>query len=123
MIVKHYLAIAERIDDKPWTVTFPSFPGLVATVFEFRDIARDAARVLAGAISNAQASPPAVEDGGPGPEDYPLDGFRDPRCFLIPVAAAGRETAPTMPEEIGGPAGPEPTRFGDWEQKGRATDF
>ena len=29
-----------------------------------------------------------------------------------------------MPEkEIGGPAGPEPTRYGDWEQKGRCTDF
>lgn len=26
-------------------------------------------------------------------------------------------------KEIGGPAGPEPTRFGDWEQKGRCTDF
>ena len=28
-----------------------------------------------------------------------------------------------MPVEIGGPAGPEPTRYGDWEQKGRCTDF
>nr|WP_226381450.1 DUF1674 domain-containing protein [Roseomonas ponticola] len=27
------------------------------------------------------------------------------------------------PKEIGGPKGPEPTRYGDWEQKGRATDF
>jgi hypothetical protein len=25
--------------------------------------------------------------------------------------------------EIGGPKGPEPTRFGDWEQKGRCSDF
>ena len=25
--------------------------------------------------------------------------------------------------EIGGPAGPEPTRYGDWEQKGRCSDF
>lgn len=25
--------------------------------------------------------------------------------------------------ESGGPAGPEPTRFGDWERKGRVTDF
>lgn len=28
-----------------------------------------------------------------------------------------------MPKEIGGPKGPEPTRYGDWEQKGRCTDF
>ena len=30
---------------------------------------------------------------------------------------------PPLPKEIGGPAGPEPTRYGDWEQKGRCTDF
>ena len=31
---------------------------------------------------------------------------------------------PQPPEkEFGGPAGPEPTRYGDWEQKGRCTDF
>lgn len=28
-----------------------------------------------------------------------------------------------MPEEKGGPAGPEPTRYGDWERKGLARDF
>jgi hypothetical protein len=26
-------------------------------------------------------------------------------------------------EEQGGPKGPEPTRFGDWERKGIAVDF
>ena len=26
-------------------------------------------------------------------------------------------------KEIGGPAGPEPTRYGDWERKGIASDF
>lgn len=25
--------------------------------------------------------------------------------------------------EVGGPVGPEPTRFGDWERKGRVSDF
>lgn len=28
-----------------------------------------------------------------------------------------------MPKEIGGPTGPEPTRYGDWEKNGRCTDF
>lgn len=27
------------------------------------------------------------------------------------------------PEEIGGPEGPDPVRYGDWERKGRAVDF
>jgi hypothetical protein len=30
---------------------------------------------------------------------------------------------PPLPKEIGGPKGPEPTRYGDWEVKGRCTDF
>ncbi|HJO98170.1 MAG TPA: DUF1674 domain-containing protein [Rhodospirillales bacterium] len=25
--------------------------------------------------------------------------------------------------ETGGPCGPEPTRYGDWERKGRCVDF
>jgi hypothetical protein len=29
---------------------------------------------------------------------------------------------PAVPE-IGGPKGPEPTRYGDWEKGGRCTDF
>ena len=29
----------------------------------------------------------------------------------------------TVIEEIGGPEGPEPTRYGDWEKKGRCIDF
>jgi hypothetical protein len=28
-----------------------------------------------------------------------------------------------MPKEIGGPQGPEPTRYGDWEINGRCVDF
>ncbi|TLZ27526.1 MAG: DUF1674 domain-containing protein [Gammaproteobacteria bacterium] len=27
------------------------------------------------------------------------------------------------PHELGGRAGPEPTRFGDWEKNGRCIDF
>lgn len=26
-------------------------------------------------------------------------------------------------KEVGGPSGPEPTRFGDWERKGQCIDF
>ena len=27
------------------------------------------------------------------------------------------------PAELGGPRGPEPTRYGDWEKKGLTSDF
>ena len=26
-------------------------------------------------------------------------------------------------KEVGGPSGPEPTRYGDWEKNGRCSDF
>ena len=31
--------------------------------------------------------------------------------------------APELPREVNGRAGPEPTRFGDWETKGLTSDF
>jgi len=30
---------------------------------------------------------------------------------------------PDLDLELGGPKGPEPTRFGDWERKGITSDF
>ena len=78
-------------------------------------------------------------------QDDPQDGVRlnlgqetpevpgaAPGKVLSPAArraleeAAARKAAETMqarPPEDGGPAGPEPTRFGDWERKGIAVDF
>jgi len=38
-------------------------------------------------------------------------------------AAERRKQAENLPPEQGGPSGPEPTRFGDWERKGIAVDF
>lgn len=32
-------------------------------------------------------------------------------------------TSNISPQEVGGPKGPEPTRYGDWEVKGRVSDF
>jgi len=37
-------------------------------------------------------------------------------------AARNAASAPVEPE-IGGPDGPEPTRYGDWERKGIVSDF
>jgi len=39
------------------------------------------------------------------------------------VPDAKPAAVPAAPEEIGGPQGPEPTRFGDWEKNGRCVDF
>lgn len=36
---------------------------------------------------------------------------------------AARQPLPAGPKEVQGPKGPEPTRYGDWETKGIASDF
>jgi hypothetical protein len=36
---------------------------------------------------------------------------------------AAAADARQMPKELQGPKGPEPTRYGDWEHKGIASDF
>lgn len=44
-----------------------------------------------------------------------------------PAKAAGEAKAAERPagkpKELGGPSGPEPTRYGDWERKGICVDF
>jgi len=34
-----------------------------------------------------------------------------------------RRNPEKRPNETGGPKGPEPTRYGDWERRGRCIDF
>ena len=38
---------------------------------------------------------------------------------VSPASSGGETTV----REIGGPKGPEPTRYGDWERNGRCSDF
>ena len=41
----------------------------------------------------------------------------------VPEEKNATETQDKPATESGGPKGLEPTRYGDWEQKGRCTDF
>ena len=41
----------------------------------------------------------------------------------LPAPASETPAPASARKEIGGPKGPEPTRYGDWEQNGRCTDF
>lgn len=58
--------------------------------------------------------------------------MREPKKPIPPAAqraldeAAARRDADakkSLPTELGGRDGPEPTRFGDWEKKGIVSDF
>ena len=41
----------------------------------------------------------------------------------VSEAVPNDERTRDVPVEHGGPSGPEPTRYGDWERKGRCIDF
>jgi hypothetical protein len=45
------------------------------------------------------------------------------RALKEAAARRAAEVEQEKPAEEGGPAGLEPTRFGDWERKGVAVDF
>jgi len=45
-----------------------------------------------------------------------------PEPAAKPVTTVAPVAKP-LPKEIGGAPGPEPTRYGDWQHKGRCTDF
>ncbi|MGH8209688.1 MAG: DUF1674 domain-containing protein [Steroidobacteraceae bacterium] len=46
-----------------------------------------------------------------------------PRTSPLYASPSATPAEQPRPREIGGPSGPEPTRFGDWEKKGRCIDF
>ena len=69
--------------------------------------------------------------------DHEPAGMPDPKRNLTPeaqralaeaeerrrLADARRAAGPRPPKEIGGQDGPDPTRYGDWEKNGIASDF
>ena len=62
----------------------------------------------------------AVEAPEPGAESTGKPGAPGPKPELEPGAKPDNTA---KPKEIGGPEGPEPTRYGDWERKGICVDF
>ena len=55
--------------------------------------------------------------------DTGADGKAGDNAADAATDATTRPDGSDMPREINGPKGPEPTRYGDWEQKGRCSDF
>jgi hypothetical protein len=66
--------------------------------------------------------PPLNADVPHAAPDRPLsDAARRALLEAAERRASGGESA--LQTEHGGPRGPEPTRYGDWEKKGIAVDF
>ncbi|MCC6593699.1 MAG: DUF1674 domain-containing protein [Xanthomonadales bacterium] len=47
----------------------------------------------------------------------------DPSVPQVPSSVPSPQQVPPGTRETGGRAGPEPTRYGDWEKNGRCIDF
>lgn len=66
-----------------------------------------------------------AKQGGPAHHD----SMTEPKKPIPPEPAKADTATPVPPEkpkkveEIGGPPGPEPTRYGDWQFNGKVTDF
>ncbi len=58
---------------------------------------------MLSSMSEAKTEKPAVAPATPPPAKPPVP--------------------PKPAPEVGGPQGPEPTRYGDWERAGRCVDF
>jgi hypothetical protein len=61
----------------------------------------------------------SLEDSNPRPSPAARRALAEAAARRAALAAAA---GPHLPE-FGGPDGPEPTRYGDWERKGIASDF
>jgi hypothetical protein len=71
------------------------------------------------------AEKPAPAVPADAPDNTPERPLTDAARRALAEAADRRAAAggSDLPTEHGGPAGPEPTRYGDWEKKGLAVDF
>lgn len=72
-----------------------------------------------GPVFNADVPHATPERPLSEPARRALQEAADRRAQQEAAQAAGSQADP----EHGGPRGPEPTRFGDWEKKGIAVDF
>jgi hypothetical protein len=69
---------------------------------------------------------PQIKIGG-GPQGPYLRGMSEAtkatKAAPKPETPSPAGPGAARPKEIGGPPGPEPTRYGEWERNGRCVDF
>jgi hypothetical protein len=77
-------------------------------IFVFEGVSSGGQRLILAEFAAVPNVPPAENSAASPPGDVP--DVRAPAQLPTPA-------------ETGGPKGPEPTRFGDWERNGRCVDF
>jgi hypothetical protein len=74
-------------------------------------------------VDRAQLSDAAPNETQPPRKPLPPAAQRALAEAAERRAQAEKAAAAAKPPEFQGPKGPEPTRYGDWERKGIASDF
>jgi hypothetical protein len=74
---------------------------------------------------DVQTEMPPENDPAPGDQSISRPLTPEAQRALAEAEARRKrgERRPELPQEVGGRDGPEPTRFGDWEKGGIASDF
>lgn len=76
---------------------------------------------------HASHAPHTDPHAGPANQATPQTPDEAPARTMAPASAdsagANSGAASGKPVEVGGPKGPEPTRYNDWERNGRCSDF
>ena len=92
----------------PWKPHTPASIGIFRSYSEeTKKVKRKKGKTPTGKLDAPWETP--VEEVNPAVEKELFERFPDDKNPLT--------------GEIGGPRGPEPTRYGDWERKGRVSDF
>ena len=95
-----------------------AFHSLIAVDYERKDISLNASRQF-----SLQPNMLGLNDTSSGKDEEKHEEVEeDGEEKKDPFARFPDNTNPET-GEIGGPTGPEPTRYGDWERKGRVSDF
>lgn len=69
-------------------------------------------------MSTPSTTPAAPASETPAAAPAPVAPLKGEADVVVPLKGVEQ-----MPGEIGGPQGPEPTRYSDWAFKGRCSDF
>jgi hypothetical protein len=75
------------------------------------------------AALNCSTSIPENEKQQQKPEEHSKDPSERSLHVAQDAVAPNHDLPATLALESGGQAGLDPTRYGDWEKKGRCTDF
>ncbi|KAJ1990450.1 hypothetical protein H4R33_001702 [Dimargaris cristalligena] len=116
-MLRHFRPLRRTVTSPHPTTTSTGFLRSYSSDFQ-----RRVGPIPLGNRAEQQAFDEAVQKHEISPDDPQADLPANPAVITEPLEAFENDVNPTTGER-GGPRGPEPTRYGDWERNGRVYDF